>query len=182
MDRRQFLIASATACTALAVPKIACANLSDYWKRDRTLWLQRGEEEYRVTFWSGGQLDQDNYQRLCYLLRDANESTTVAMDPSLLNLLYGVQYWQELLMERPVPLLVSSGYRTQRNNARIEGAARNSMHLHGKAADLKSPYFSPAQLAEMAAYFRMGGVGRYSSHTHVDTGRQRFWSKGKIEE
>lgn len=179
MDRRQFLIAGATACASLAVPRIACADLSDYWQRDRTIWLKRGKhEEYRVTYWSGGQLDRDNYHRLCYLLRDANESATVAMDPLLLDLLYGVQYWQELLMARPVPLVVSSGFRTLRNNSRIEGAARNSMHLYGKAADLQSPFFSPAQLADMAAYFGVGGVGRYATHTHMDTGPRRFWKKG----
>jgi uncharacterized protein YcbK (DUF882 family) len=178
VTRRSFLRTGVALAAGLAVPRIACANLSDYWHRDRTLWLRRGQdEEYRVTYWSGGQLDPSNYHRLCYLLRDARESTTVAIDPALLDLLYGVQYWQELLLNRPLPLVVSSGFRTRKNNSRIEGAARNSMHLYGKAADLQSPYFSPLQVAEMGAYFGVGGVGVYSRHTHLDTGRRRVWRK-----
>lgn len=178
VTRRQFITTGLSLCAGMAVPSIACANLNDYWDRDRTLWLKRGKsEEYRVTYWSGGQIDMESYHRLCYLLRDKNESVTVQMDLPLLDLLYGMQYWQELLLHRPVPLVVSSGYRTHGNNGRIEGAGRNSMHLHGKAADIQSPHFKPEQIAQMAAYFGMGGVGRYASHTHVDTGRVRSWNR-----
>lgn len=178
MNRRQFLASGLASGVGLIVPQIACASLDDYWERDRVLWLQRGrKEQYRVTYWADGELDQRNYERLCYLLRDAEEETAVLMDPALLDLLYGVQYWQELLLHRPVPLIISSGFRTERHNAKLERGASNSMHLYGKAADIQSSYFTPNQLADMAGYFHAGGLGRYDTHTHVDTGRVRAWDK-----
>lgn len=183
MNRREFLIAGASFCTAMTIPQIACATTRDYWVRDRVLWLRRVEknktEEFRVVFWSQGIIDPDNYIRLCYLLRDASASQTVMMDVNLLNLLYGIQYWQELLLGRPVPLIINSGYRTPSTNAKLEKAAEKSMHLYGRAADIDSQVYTPDQLVKMAAFFRMGGIGRYATHAHVDSGRVRYWDGSK---
>lgn len=181
MTRRTFLRTLGTAAISLAVPHIACAQTSDYWTRDRTLWLRRGHkgDQFRVTYWSGGSVDPSNYVRLCYLLRDVNESQTVQMDVGLLNLLYGIGYWQELLLGQPAPLILTSGFRTMHTNAAIEGAERNSMHLYGRAADIASPHYTPSQLFQMASFFKLGGVGVYPKHVHVDSGRVRYWQGQK---
>lgn len=176
MNRRTFLTSAVAGSAGLLIPRIAATRTDDFWQRDRVLWLRRQglDEEYRVVFWSGGQVDYSNYVRLCYILRDATESQTVMMDVNLLNLFYGVQYWQELLLGRPAPLIVTSGYRTEEHNRR-EGGARLSEHKRGRAGDIKSPFYSPAQVATMLTFFGMGGVGIYPTFTHGDTGRVRFW-------
>lgn len=182
VNRRLFLTAGASLFAAPFIPSIACANTSDFWIRDRVLWLRRsqGGEEFRVVFWSQGQIDLTNYVRLCYLLRDAQESQTVMMDVNLLNVLYGVQYWQELLLGKPEPLIINSGYRSPQTNVHTEGAARNSMHLFGRAADVVSASYAPINVARMASFFSMGGVGSYNNFTHIDSGRVRFWN-GKVD-
>ncbi|CAG9184222.1 YcbK family protein [Cupriavidus pampae] len=180
MNRREFLCRAGAAGAALLVPSIAGARTDDYWVRDRVLWLRRQEtgEEYRVVYWSGGQVDYNNYVRLCYILRDQQKSQTVMMDVNLLNLLYGAQYWQELLLGRPTPWVITSGYRTEETN-RKEGGKENSEHKHAKAADVKHDVYTPTQVAKMLGFFGMGGVGVYDTFTHGDSGRVRFWDGSK---
>ena len=176
MNRRTFLAGAAVTGAGLLIPQIAGAATDDFWVRDRVLWLRRQgrDDEFRVVYWSGGQVDYDNYVRMCYILRDATESQTVMMDVNLLNLLYGLQYWQELLIGKPSPLIVTSGFRTEETNQR-EGGAQFSEHKKGKACDIKSDHFKPAQVGSMLAFFGMGGVGVYPTFTHGDTGRRQFW-------
>lgn len=82
-------------------------------------------------------------------------------------------------LETP-PRELLSIYRSPAYNARCAGAKRGSYHLRNNAVDLKfhcSPGKVAAMLREMrsAGVFR-GGVGRYSSFTHVDTrGSNRDW-------
>ena len=59
----------------------------------------------------------------------------VQIDVGLLNLMYAMQEWARQ-SGRPNPVItINSAYRTPRRNATIEGAARNSLHMHGKAVD-----------------------------------------------
>lgn len=163
--------------STLLTPSVAAASMDDFWVRDRTLWLKRAQtgEEFHVTFWTQNQIITDDYIRLCYILRDAEEQETVTIDVNLLNLLYGMQRWDALLTGRSKPIIVNSGYRTPSHNARLEGAARNSMHLYGRAADIRIQGRSTHEVAKMAGFFGFGGVGIYDTFTHVDTGRRRFW-------
>lgn len=68
---------------------------------------------------------------------------------------------------------VTSAYRSPSYNRRCPGAKSNSWHLRNYALDLKFNT-SPSRVAGVArklrdqGYFR-GGVGRYSSFTHIDT-------------
>lgn len=172
MNRREFLIAGAS----LLVPELLLANQDAFWQRDRTLWLRRGGEEFKVTYWSQGAVDIPNYVRLCYLLRDVNDDVTVMMDVNLLNLLYGLQVWDYQLTGIEKPFIATSGQRTVKTNNMTEGAAWDSAHLRGRAVDGRIPGVDHALLAERAKFFKMGGVGKYVTHTHVDTERVRFWN------
>ncbi|WP_454727988.1 MULTISPECIES: DUF882 domain-containing protein [Cupriavidus] len=180
MNRREFLASAGALGAGLLVPSIAGARTDDYWVRDRVLWLRRQEtgEEYRVVYWSGGQIDYNNYVRLCYILRDQQKSQTVMMDVNLLNLLYGAQYWQELLLGKPTPWTVTSGFRTDATN-RKEGGVQNSEHKNARAADVKHDSYTPTQVSQMFGFFGMGGVGVYDTFTHGDSGRVRFWDGSK---
>lgn len=75
---------------------------------------------------------------------------------------------RDLLGGRPIKIM--SGYRCPRHNSKV-GGARNSQHLHGRAADVIVPACSPgsvADTAEVVEDFERGGIGRYQNFTHVD--------------
>ncbi len=68
---------------------------------------------------------------------------------------------------------VTSAYRSPAYNRRCPGAKRNSWHMRNYALDLQFGT-STYKVAQAARYVRdkgyfKGGVGRYSSFTHIDT-------------
>ena len=77
--------------------------------------------------------------------------------------------------------MLLSGYRTKATNALLRettpGVARKSMHIDGKAADLRLKSRSVAQMYKAAASCQAGGVGKYSSSNfvHMDCGPVRSW-------
>jgi len=68
-----------------------------------------------------------------------------------------------------------SGYRSARLNGSLKGAARNSLHMRGWAADISIPGVSPSEVRSKAWAMQAGGVGSYPTFTHVDVGRVRSW-------
>lgn len=68
------------------------------------------------------------------------------------------------------PVNINSGYRSAAYNATIKNAVPNSQHVQGKAADIRINGVSPAQVAQIAECFlgSSGGIGIYSTFTHVD--------------
>ncbi|MBP9035280.1 MAG: DUF882 domain-containing protein, partial [Pseudomonadales bacterium] len=61
--------------------------------------------------------------------------------------------------------------------ARSGGVAQGSMHLQGKAIDIRLPGSDLLKLHRAAVGLKGGGVGLYrsSNFIHVDTGRVRYW-------
>ena len=176
MQRRQFLSALAAGAATLAIPGVAQSQ--SFWEYPRTLWLKRAQtgEESKVVYWANGQYNPDGYRQACVMLRDVKANLTVTMDPVLLDILRGIQGWFEGAgIHRPI--IINSGYRSPKTNSNLEGAARNSMHLHGKAADLWLPDVPSEYLARLALYLQGGGVGVYTGKgfVHVDSGRLRAW-------
>jgi len=72
---------------------------------------------------------------------------------------------------------VNSGYRDPKYNARV-GGVPNSQHLYGKAADIHVPGIKPSVVQSYARSLHAGGVGSYSTFTHVDVGPVRYWTQG----
>ena len=74
------------------------------------------------------------------------------------------------------PLVITSGYRSPQTNAATENAARNSMHLYAKAADMYVDGVSMRDLFD-ACWSRSvsGGMGYYDDHVHLDSGTRRWW-------
>jgi uncharacterized protein YcbK (DUF882 family) len=184
MNRREFLAAltaAGTLCTTgfLITPAQAAADvLLGAPARDRTLWLHRpdtGEsfvESYRVD----GQIARKPYLRLCYAMRDDGEAEMKLMAPGLLDLLWLTQQAAWRLTGRQMPIDLLSAFRTRYHNAHVEGAAPNSEHPKGHAADIRMKGITPGAIAELALYFGMGGVGQYDTFTHVDIAGVRTWS------
>jgi uncharacterized protein YcbK (DUF882 family) len=55
--------------------------------------------------------------------------------------------------------------------------ARTSLHLHGRAIDIRLSGFDTAKVRDAALALQRGGVGYYASSNfvHLDTGRVRAW-------
>ena len=58
-----------------------------------------------------------------------------------------------------------------------EGVAPNSLHLEGRAVDVRLSGVATARLRDAALDLARGGVGYYpqSDFIHLDTGRVRSW-------
>jgi uncharacterized protein YcbK (DUF882 family) len=177
--RRRLLIGAAVAC----LPAVHAAEpepnerLGKLLAERRALWLLRGSEELRATYWTAKSgYDQDQYLAICWSLRDQQANRVFPIDHGLLAVLAGVQAW---LAGNGIeaPLRIHSGYRSTKTNKRTEGAALDSRHLLGRAADVSMPGVSNVKLAGMASVLGRGGTGLYPgrSFVHVDTGDERIW-------
>lgn len=111
------------------------------------------------------------------VLRDHRTDQIAPIDPELLDLVHRIGG----LVDARQPFQVISGYRSPATNARLatpgSGVARTSLHLEGRAIDLRLPGRPLADLRAAALRLGRGGVGYYprSDFVHVDTGRVRAW-------
>jgi len=158
----------------------------EFWVKPRTIAVTRPQsgEKSRVLYWKDGELIDSAYQELCHLLRDVNGKETAPIDPKLLETLWGTQaFVARYGIDSPVEIL--SGYRTPASNKRLieQGvpAARQSLHMEGKAADIRIANLNAEVLGELVKSFRQGGVGFYyregprGGWIHADTGLKRTW-------
>ena len=117
------------------------------------------------------------FEKLNYFLRDFRTGDVFAMDPHVIDVISLVQ----AKTRHHAPLDIISGYRCPATNAMLHettnGVATNSMHLYGKAIDIRMPGYNTHHLRQIAVSLQAGGVGYYpsSDFVHVDTGRVRYW-------
>jgi uncharacterized protein YcbK (DUF882 family) len=135
-------------------------------------------EHLSVVFAIGDHYRPDALNALNHFLRDHYSGEVGRIDPQLFDLLF--QTRQELDCSQPVE--VYSGYRcattnTQLRNNRGGGVARQSLHMEGKAIDIRLPGVPLADLRDAAISLGVGGVGFYPRNhfVHLDTGRVRYW-------
>jgi len=141
----------------------------------------RMRDNFQGYFLNKGVLVPEAYKELCYVFRDWRLGETdgvVQIDINLLNLLAAMQLHLDSVTGKETSFLLTSGYRSPETNSRIEGAAKNSFHMRGMAADIVCPGVPVDYLNKLALYFQTGGVGIYlkSKFVHVDSGRVRRWS------
>jgi len=72
---------------------------------------------------------------------------------------------QQKREEWGVPIFITSGFRCTRHNSEV-GGKKGSLHLVGKAADIKAEGLEPWKVASLCEDF--DGLGRYPTFTHVD--------------
>jgi uncharacterized protein YcbK (DUF882 family) len=134
-------------------------------------------ESLKSVFWAEGQFIPDALQDINKLLRDHRSNTIAAIDPALLLLVERVaaQFGSNNVVH------IISGYRSPETNRMLAeasgGVAKHSMHLDGKAIDLRIPGRDLKQVHKAALALKGGGVGYYdkSQFVHMDTGRLRHW-------
>jgi len=159
----------------------------EFWLRPRTIEVIRpaSKERAKLLYWKDGEIIDSAYQDLCHLMRDVNGGNeTRNIDPKLFETLWGTQaFVQRYGIDAPLEIL--SGYRTPASNQKLREAgvpaARQSLHMVGRAADIRIANLNAEVLGGLVKSFRQGGVGFYyragpkGGWIHADTGLQRTW-------
>lgn len=126
---------------------------------------------------------QDEYltsalDKLDHFLRDHYSGDVGNMDPLLYEMMYQIR--RDLGVRRPFEVI--SGYRSPKTNEHLRtsrggGVAKRSLHMDGKAIDVRLPGVPLIELREAAIHQKIGGVGYYpkDGFVHIDTGRVRSW-------
>ena len=140
----------------------------------RHLWIAqagRGEALHCPFRDSGGRPLTASVDALSWLFRDWKDGDQgLKIDVRLFDLLASVQTVLSLVEGRAVEIRLTSGYRTPERNRTIEGAAPNSQHIRGRAADIVLPRVALAEVADAAEIARAPGLGRYPGFIHLDVG------------
>lgn len=91
-------------------------------------------------------------------------SDTVFIDSALVDIV------QKVRNHFGKAVTITSAFRTDSHNKKVGGASY-SQHLYGKAADIKVAGVAASTVADYIETLipNTGGIGRYSTWTHVDT-------------
>jgi uncharacterized protein YcbK (DUF882 family) len=184
IDRRAFLWLGAVAAAAALSPMKAHAAPAPAAKKSlvRTLsfFHTHTGERLQTTYCCDGRYEPDALEHINHILRDWRVDRVKPIDPQLLDLLHELSG----TLETDQPFHVISGYRSPVTNAALRdrggshtGVASKSLHMAGKAIDIRVPGVKLDHLRGAARSLKLGGVGYYpsSNFVHVDTGRVRFW-------
>ncbi len=175
--RRRILGLAAMAAAGFAMAP-AMAQVQPRGERVLTFENLHTGEKLKTAYWANGTYIKDNLADINHILRDFRTNDVMPIDPKLLNLLYALK----LKVNSNKPFGIISGYRSPATNtmlnANSSGVASRSLHLEGKAIDIRVPGQNLAGLHQAALALRGGGVGYYpgSGFIHMDTGRVRFWN------
>jgi uncharacterized protein YcbK (DUF882 family) len=182
LNRRSFLGLGALATAAALVPGRAQAAAAARGKRDRILsfFHTHTGERLKLAYCCDGEYQPEALAQLNHLLRDFRVNEVKPIDPGLFDLLHELG----ATLETDQPYHVISGYRSPGTNAMLRerggrhtGVASQSLHMVGKAIDIRLPGVKLEHLRSAAVSLKRGGVGFYpsSDFVHVDTGRVRYW-------
>ncbi len=133
-------------------------------------------ERLTTVYREGGRYQRAALARIAWLLRDFRSGKTHPIDPQLLDILHALSLRCE--GER---FEVISGFRSPATNAMLgrttDGVARRSLHMDGRAIDVRMTGLATVGVRDAALALRRGGVGFYpdSDFVHLDTGRVRAW-------
>lgn len=175
VSRRIVIASVAVTGLSLSTPTIAAQmsrsgsralTLYNVWTREDTTFLLGRNEPFRKEW----------IRELNFSLRDHHNGRVGRIDPSLVTHLMDIQ--EVLGLDNPT-FEVLSAYRSPQTQAmlRKRGArvARRSMHLQGRAIDIRIAGVKMRDLRDAALSLRRGGVGYYKRFVHFDTGPYRQW-------
>ncbi len=179
ISRRRFVRTALMAAVPMLAPGVAMAavRLPGTKPRSLSFYNLHTGETLKSTYFDNGNYVPGALHEINYLLRDFRTGEIKAIDPRLLDLLAAING----KLETSRPFDVISGYRSPQTNAMLhahsEGVAVHSLHIQGKAIDIRVPGRALVALRHVAMSLRGGGVGYYphSDFVHVDTGRVRYW-------
>jgi uncharacterized protein YcbK (DUF882 family) len=158
----------------LTIPRRGRARSST---RSRALSNKHTGEAITVQYAHGDAYVPDALRALDHFLRDFRTNETHAIEPRLFDQLHDLA----AITGTSAPFQVISGYRSEATNrglrAASRGVASHSLHLEGRAIDIRLGDVKLDDLRDAAISLKSGGVGYYrdSGFVHIDTGRVRRW-------
>lgn len=141
------------------------------------MYSGRTGESIDTVYWVDGKYVREALNEVNIFMRDWRTGEVIGVDPRTID----VAAASHRLLQTNEPYMMLSGYRSPRTNAMLRrnsgGVARNSLHMVGKAADLRLKSRSVGQMYNAAVSCRAGGVGKYSrsNFVHMDCGPVRNW-------
>jgi uncharacterized protein YcbK (DUF882 family) len=171
---RRALLTGTAAAALIGLPRRSRAAST----RSLALYHTHTGEKLRVTYAENGATIPDALAEIDRFLRDFRTGEIHTIDRDLLDLLCRLR---GRTGDRGTFEIIS-GYRSPRTNEMLRrtgggGVAKRSLHMDGKAVDVRLTGIRTARLREEAIAMQAGGVGFYpqSDFVHVDTGRVRQW-------
>ncbi|TLM67935.1 MAG: DUF882 domain-containing protein [Deltaproteobacteria bacterium] len=180
--RRHFLQLGVAASALFLAPWNAWAKvgriITELPERSVNLYnVNTGEMLSRFVYWQDGNYLKGALDEISYLLRDHRTDEVKLIDPTVIDQIFSLG----IVFEALRPFEVISGYRSVETNQelrhRSRRVARRSLHVEGKAIDLRLPGVPVRQLRTAALSLRDGGVGYYprKGFVHIDSGPVRQW-------
>jgi uncharacterized protein YcbK (DUF882 family) len=177
-SRRRLLQAgSALAGVSAAALLVGPARSDALPSRRIALTNLHTDERLDVEYFRAGDYVPEALSAIEKVLRDFRTGERHVIDPKLMDYLVEVAH---TVGTDPVYSVIS-GYRSPQTNARLHeqsaGVAQHSLHMEGRAIDVRMLKVDCATLAAQAELLKVGGVGYYrsSNFVHLDTGRFRTW-------
>lgn len=140
-------------------------------------------EELDVVYWKDGGYVWDSLMSIKKLLRDFRSTEEHPIDVRLLDILFTLQ----TQFGSTEPYRIISAFRSPVTNVALQDrsaqangkseVATRSMHMEGKAMDVRLNDVALTAFRDAALALKGGGVGYYadSGFVHVDIGRVRTW-------
>lgn len=148
-------------------------------ERSLELFNTHTGETVRVAYRRGAQYLAPALDKLHHVLRDHRNGAVHAIDVQLYDQLHDLA----VAAQREPRYEIISGYRSPESNAKMaarpgSGVAKGSLHVQGRAIDVRLRGCNCSQLRDLALAAERGGVGYYhrSNFVHLDTGRFRAWN------
>ena len=135
-------------------------------------------ERVSLTYWADGRYVPEAVAAMDRVLRDHRTGDVIEVNRHLLDVLHAIRSD----LGTTAPFHVISCYRSPKTNAALRAGghavAEHSLHMEGKAMDVRLAGVSCAKLRDVALSMSCGGVGYYarSNFVHLDTGRVRAWA------
>ena len=146
-------------------------------KRKLSFFHTHTHEQMSVVYHADGQLLPNSLGQINHFLRDFRTNEVHEIDPVLLDFLHSVS----AAADYRGTFEIISGYRSPKTNAMLRrtgsGVAKKSLHMQGRAIDVRMTGVDTKKLRRIAVSMKLGGVGYYprSNFVHLDTGRVRSW-------
>lgn len=176
LSRRHFLTTSVRLAAAVVVlsPLVSLASHSRY--HTLSFYHTHTGERLDLTF-NLKTCRPKNEKEIIHFLRDFRTGDTHPIDYRLLDTLCSLQ--KECGSSGTFEVI--SGYRSPATNKKLRnssnGVAKKSLHMAGRAIDIRLSGVPTRKLRAKACSLQRGGVGYYakSDFIHLDTGRVRTW-------
>ncbi|HEX3914989.1 MAG TPA: YcbK family protein [Steroidobacteraceae bacterium] len=176
ISRRRLLAAGTLVGVSAACP---CSLMAASGSAGRQIGLNNLHtgERLDIEYFRNGAYLPDAMAAIAKLLRDFRDGEQHAIDPKLMDYLSDVA----AQAGKPPSYSVISGYRSAETNERLHersnGVSQHSLHMQGRAIDVRMEGVDCKDLAARAESLRRGGVGYYraSNFVHLDTGAFRTW-------